>query len=80
MNIALDKHAPLKKRYARANHSPLMNKSLSKEGMKQPSLRNKFLNIKSNTDTKFYSKQHNCVVSLLRKEKRTFIVVYIPRL
>ena len=31
VNITLDKHAPLKKRYVRANQSPFMNKKLSKE-------------------------------------------------
>ena len=40
VNITLDKHAPLKKRYVRANQSPLMNKKLSKEIMKRSNLRN----------------------------------------
>ena len=31
VNITFDKHAPLKKRYVRANQSPFMNKKLSKE-------------------------------------------------
>ena len=31
VNITLDKHAPSKKRYVRANQSPFMNKKLSKE-------------------------------------------------
>ena len=72
MNITLDKHAPLKKRYVRANQSPFMNKKLSKEIMKRSRLRNKFLNIKSDTDRKAYNKQRNYVVSLLRNEKNNF--------
>ena len=52
VNITLDKHAPLKKRYVRANQSPFMNKKLSKEIMKRSRLRNKFLNTKSDIDRK----------------------------
>ena len=69
VNITLDKHTPLKKRYVRANQSPFMNKKLSTEIMKRSRLRNKFLNTKSDTDRKAYNKQRNCVVSLLRNEK-----------
>ena len=72
MNITHDKHAPLKKRYVRANQSPFMNKKMSKEIMKRSRLRNKFLNIKSDTDRKAYNKQRNYVVSLLRNEKNNF--------
>ena len=56
VNITLDKHAPLKKRYFRANQSPFMNKKLSKEIMKRSCLRNKFLNTKSDVDSKAYNK------------------------
>ena len=35
VNIAFEKHAPLKKRYVRANQSPFMNKKLSKEKIKR---------------------------------------------
>ena len=72
VNITLDKHAPLKKRYVRANQSPFMNKKLSKEIMKRSRLRNKFLNTKSDIDRKAYNKQRNYVVSLLRNEKNNF--------
>ena len=40
VNITLDKHAPSKKRYVRANQSPIINKKLSKEIMKMSRLRN----------------------------------------
>ena len=46
VNITLDKHVPVQKRYVRANHSPFMNKKLSKEIMKRLRLRNKFLDTK----------------------------------
>ena len=71
-NIILDKHTLLKKRYVRANQSPFMNKTLSKEIMKRSRSRNKFLNTKSDIDRKAYNKQHNYVVSLLRNEKKNF--------
>ena len=72
LNITLDKHAPLKRRYVRANQSPFINKKLSKEIMKMSRLRNKFLNTKSDIGRKVYNKQHNYVVSLQRNEKKNF--------
>ena len=63
------KHVPLKKRYVRTNHSPFMNKKLSKEIMKRSHVRNKFLNTKSDIDRKAYNKQCNYVVSLPRMRK-----------
>ena len=41
-------HEPRKKKYARGNHLPFMNKTLSKEIMKRTKLCNKFL--KGRTD------------------------------
>ena len=73
VNVTLDKHAPTKKRYARANQAPYMNKKLSKEIMKRSRLRNKFLNTRSDLDRKAYNKQRNHVVSLLRKKKKTVL-------
>ena len=75
MKVTLEKHAPTKKRYARANQAPYMNKKLSKEIMKRSRLRNKFLNARSDLDGKAYNKQRNYVVSLLRKEKNNFTVI-----
>ena len=75
VNVTLEKHAPTKKRYARANQAPYMSKKLSKEIMKRSSLRNKFLNTRSDLDRKAYNKQRNYVVSLSRKEKNNFIVI-----
>ena len=47
VNTTLDKHAPLKESYVRANQSSFMNKKLSKEIRKRSHLTSKFLNTKS---------------------------------
>ena len=75
MNVTLDKYAPTKIRYARANQAPYMNKKLSKKIMKRSRFRTKFLNTRSDLDPKAYSKQRNYVVSLLRKEKNIFTII-----
>ena len=72
MNTILEKHAPTKKKYVRANQASFITKTLSKEIMKRLRLRNKFLNTKIDIDRKAYNKQRNYVVSLLRKEKKDF--------
>ena len=72
VNITLDKNASLKKRYVRANQSPLMNKKLNKKIIKRSHLRNNFLNGEGDIDRKAYDKQHNCIFSLLRNEKNNF--------
>ena len=74
VNVTLEKHAPIRRRYARANQALYMNKRISKEIMKRSRLRNKFLNTRSDIDRKAYNKQRNYVVSLLRKKKRSFTV------
>ena len=40
--------------------------------MKRSRLRNKFLNTKSDIDSKAYNKQRNLCVSLIRWEKKNF--------
>ena len=72
VNMSPDKHAPLKKRYVRANQSPFINKKMSKEIMKRSRLRNKCLNKRSDIDRIAYNKQRNNIVSLLRNEKNNF--------
>ena len=68
----LDKYAPIKKRYVRANQAPFMNKSINKEIMKRRRLRNKFLNTKSDIDRRAYNKQGNICVTLIRQQKKNF--------
>ena len=75
MNVTLEKHAPTKKRYARANQAPYMNKKLSKEIMKRSYRRNKYWNTRSDPDRKAYNKQKNYVVSLSRKGKNNCTVI-----
>ena len=46
LDEAIQRHAPIKKRYVRANQAPFINKKINKEIMKRSRLRNKFLNTK----------------------------------
>ena len=50
-------HAPLKKRFLRANNSPFMNKQLCKAIMERSRLRNKYLKLKTNDSKNAYKKQ-----------------------
>ena len=56
VNITLNKHKLLKKRYIRANQYPFVNKKLSKEIMKRAHLRSKFLNTESTINRRAYNK------------------------
>ena len=67
-----NEHAPLKKRYVRANQAPFMTKKLSKEIMTRSRLSNKFLKTKTDPNRKAYNKQRNYCVSLFRREKKSF--------
>ena len=71
-NKILDDHAPLKKKYVRDNHSPFMNKSLSKAIVLRTRLRNIFLKNRSDENKINYNKQRNLCVTLLRKSKREY--------
>ena len=53
---AIQRHAPIKKWYVRANQAPFINKKINREIMKRSRLRNKFLNTKSDIDKKAYNK------------------------
>ena len=72
LNEAIQKHAPIKQRYVRANQAPCINKTINKEIMKRSWLRNKFLNTKSDIDRKAYNKQRNLCVSLIRRKNKSF--------
>ena len=71
LNQAIQKHAPIKQRYVRANQAPFVNRTINKEIMKRSRL-NKFLNTKSDIDRKAYNKQRNLCLSLIRREKKNF--------
>lgn len=68
----LDTHAPLKKRYVRANDAPYMNSTLRKAIMYRSKLRNKFLKTRTEISRKEYIKHRNYCVTLFRKEKQKF--------
>ena len=68
----LNKHAPLKKRYIRANNSSFMNEDICKAIMVRTRLRNKFLKLKTDDAWNAYRIQRNFCVSLLRDTKRNF--------
>ena len=68
----LDQHAPRKQKYARGNHMPFMNKTLSKVVMKRTNLRNKFLKERTDESKKRYTSQRNYCVSLLKKTMKNY--------
>ena len=75
LNIFLDilnKHAPIKKKYIRANQSNFMTRKLSKAIMKRSKLRNRFLKEKTEASRKAYNIQRNYCVNLLKKTKREY--------
>ena len=50
LDEAIQRHAPIKKQYVRANQAPFINKKINREIMKRSRLRNKFSNTKSDID------------------------------
>ena len=73
LDEAIQRHAPIKKRFVRANQAPFINKKINKEIMKRSRLRNKLLNTKSDIDRKAYNKQRNLYVSLISSEMKNFL-------
>ena len=68
----LNKHAPIKTKYLRANHSPFVTKELSKAIMLRLKLRNQYLKYKSKEARARFKIQRNLCVTLLRKAKRDY--------
>ena len=66
---AINKHAPLKRKYIRANHAEYMDKELRQAIMKRSKLRNYYLKHRSEENRLAYKKQRNFGVTLLRKKK-----------
>ena len=62
----LDKHAPLKKIYVKANQQNFKDKELNQAIMVRSKLRNKYLKSVSEIDKQRYNKQRNCCVKVLR--------------
>ena len=68
----LNKHAPLKMKYVRANDQPFITKELRKEHMKRSRLRNKYLKNKNEVNARTYKVQRNKCVSLLKEAKKVY--------
>ena len=70
----LNKVAPLKMKYQRANHSRFVNKELNKAIMQRSRLRNAYLKDKTRAARPFTKKQRNVCVRILRKSKSVTIL------
>ena len=70
--IVLDKHAPIKKKHLRANHTNFVTKQLRKAVMKRSKLRNDFLKDRNDASQSACRKQRNLRVTLLRKVKKQY--------
>ena len=68
----LNKHAPMKKKFVRANNAPFMTKQLSKAIMTRSRLRNRFLKNPIKDNETNYKKQRNYCVNLSKKVKRQY--------
>ena len=68
----LDKHAPMKKKYARANDGPFMNRVLRKATMLCSSLKNRYNKSRTVEHLEAFRRQRNLCVKLFRTEKRNF--------
>ena len=68
-----NKHAPIKRKYIRANEAPFMSKDLHKAIMKRSKLRNKSLKSRNLSDRKNYTSQRNLCKKLLKNTKKTYL-------
>ena len=64
----LDEHAPVKKKYLRANHAPYMTKTLRKAIMKRSELKSKYYKNKLVHNFQLHKKQRNYCSKLYKKE------------
>ena len=68
----LNKHAPIKTKYLRANHSPFVTKELSKAIMLRSKLQSQYLKYKSKQARGHFKIQRNLCITLLTKAKRDY--------
>ena len=68
----LNKHAPLRKKFLRANHAPYIAKTLRKAIMRRSQLETKYLKTKIQTDLKLYKKHKNFCSKLYKRERREY--------
>ena len=69
----LEKYAPEKRKYIRANQANFMDSKLKHAIMLRSKLRSKFLKSKSNKDREAYKKQRNLCGSLLRQNEKDYL-------
>ena len=70
--MALNKHAPLKKKKIRANHKPYVTKQLRKAMMRRSYLENKFHKDRSIENKETYKRQKTIAIDSIR-EKGIFL-------
>ena len=68
----LDEHAPIKKKFLRANNAPYMTKALRKAIMKRSELKSKYFKNQSTDDFKLYKKHKNYCSKLYKKERKRY--------
>ena len=68
----IQKHAPIKKTYVRANQASFINSKIRKEVMRRTLLRNEFIDSKTDANRIAYNKQRNYCVSLIQKKKEAY--------
>ena len=71
-NRLLDKHAPIKKKYVRANDKPFMTTALRKAVMLRSRLRNRYNKNQTIENWNEFRKHRNSCVKLFRREKRIY--------
>ena len=68
----LNKHAPLRKKFLRANHARYITKTLRKAIMRRSQLETKYLKTKTQTDLKLYKKHKSFCSMLYKRERRKY--------
>ena len=72
----LNEHAPKKRKWARGNHKPHINKKLPEAIMKRSILKNKANKTKKPIDISNFKKQHNYVANLNKETKSEYFSSY----
>ena len=75
----LNKHAPCKKKYARAKDGLFVTKELRKATMKQPRLKKKFDKCKTNKNWIAFKKQSSLFLKLLSESKKPYYSKLDPK-
>ena len=68
----LNKHAPLKKKFIRANHTPYMTKNLRKAIIKRSQLENKYISNSTAENMNKYKKKNFCSKLYKKNERKKF--------